>query len=83
MPEVKTDAPVTKAPWSIFKLIYKKGNLLHELYFKSASQDVAQAKSREYCEKKSLRFINVSEWLKDIDQMINFEPDENWKGKTG
>lgn len=66
--------------WTIYQLIYKKGNLLHHMFFKEVDLNVATEKAKTYCTKKSLRFINVSEWLKDIDQMINFEVDENWNG---
>ena len=68
--------------WSIFRLIYKKGNLLHELYFKEKDLENAQKKAQEYCTKRSLRFINASEWLKDIQQMIDFEVDDQWKGRV-
>ena len=80
MAEAKTET-APKVEWSIFKLIYKKGNILHELYFKGQDQNTAHSKAKEYCDKRSLRMINVSEWLKDIQQMIDFEVDENWKGR--
>ena len=78
MAEIKTEV---KNEWSIYKLVYKKGNILHELYFKSLDQNMAHTKAKEYCEKRALRMINVSEWLKDIQQMIDFEVDDNWKGR--
>jgi hypothetical protein len=77
---IMAEKTVDPKDWSIFQLIFKKGNMLHTMHFKCPDLNNAVAKGRKYCEKKSLRFINVCEWLKDIDQMISFEPDDNWLG---
>jgi hypothetical protein len=81
MAEIKTEV-VTPVKESIFKLIYKKGNILHDLCFRANDQNSAHALATTYCNKKALRLINVSEWLKDLQEMIDFEVDENWKGKS-
>jgi len=59
---------------TIFQLIFKKGNVLNSLYFTSSDLKTAVAKGKEYCEKRQLKFIFVSQWLFDIDEMINFDP---------
>lgn len=59
---------------TIFELIFKKGNVTNTLYFNSPDLKTAVAKGKEYCEKRQLKFIFVSQWLHDIDEMINFDP---------
>lgn len=58
---------------TIFELIFKKGNVTNTLYFTAADLKTAVAKGKEYCEKRQLKFIFVSQWLHDIDEMINFD----------
>lgn len=43
------------------------------MYFESSDLQTAIAKARKFCEKKGLKFIYVVQWLRDIDEMINFD----------
>lgn len=82
MAETKTNStPVAKPTWSIYKLVYKKGGMLQDFCFKYSDITAATEKAKEYCEKKKLRYVTCIEWLKDIQAMIEFETDENWRGK--
>jgi hypothetical protein len=74
-----TATPTSTNPGSIFELRYRKGGLIHTLYFPWPSKDGAIEKAKEYCEKRGLRFIYVSEWLTDIQKMIDFDPDGDFK----
>lgn len=68
-----------KSDFSIYELRYRKGGLMHTFFFKWTDKQGAIEKGKEYCEKKSLRFISVNEWLQDIQKMIDFEPDEEFR----
>lgn len=58
---------------SIYKLLYKKGNVLHEIYYVSKDKNTAMSEGRNYCDKRKLTFIYVMEWLQDIHD--NPDPD--------
>jgi len=83
-PPITTTVPQNE--WTIYELTYKKGGMLHRLLFKvqilpeNDSLQWARDKASEYCKKRTLRYVAVVEHLKDIDHLINFETDENWKG---
>lgn len=70
--------PVSKMD-SIYELRYRKGGLIHTVFFSWSDRTGAIEKAKEYCEKRELRFIYVSEWLQDIQKLIDFEPDEGYK----
>jgi hypothetical protein len=64
-----TPAPPVDA-LKIYELAYKKGYVLSKLYFKGAFDlRTAIQKGKDYCAAHSLHFINVYDWLKDIDDM--------------
>lgn len=55
----------------IFELIYKKGYVMSTLHFTGPTDlKTAIQKGKEYCAKRGLHFINVYDWLKDIDAML-------------
>lgn len=54
----------------IYELAYKKGYVLSKLYFKGEFDlRAAIQKGKDYCTAHGLHFINVYDWLKDIDDM--------------
>jgi len=65
--------PIAKSEWSIYELAYKKAYNVSHIYFRAPNFEWALAKSQEYCNKRKLRFIIVTEWLKDIDSLISFD----------
>lgn len=71
-----------KVDFGIYELSYKKAGMKHDVRFSMSPPSLENAikKAKLYCEKRNLRFIHCGEWLRDIDQMIAFEPDENWHG---
>jgi hypothetical protein len=58
----------------IFELLFKKGNVLGRMYFTAPNLKTAVEKGKQYCEVRQLKFIFVTQWLHDIDAMINFDP---------
>ena len=60
----------------IYQLVFKKGSLLNSMYFVCPDLQTAVAKGRKFCDKKGLKFIYVAQWLRDIDEMINFESND-------
>jgi hypothetical protein len=69
MPVTETKAPATRL--NIFELTYKKGYVMSKLYFGGTFElKTAIQRGKDYCTKRGLHFINVYEWLKDIDEMI-------------
>lgn len=78
-----TSTPVqsspAKADFGIFELRYRKGGLLHTVFFKWADKEGAIEKAKEYCDKRQLRFIYLNDWLQDIQKLIEFEPDEGFR----
>lgn len=63
----------------IFQLVYKKGGVVQSLHFAWPDKAGAIEKAKEYCTKKDLRFLYLIEWLHDIQQLIDFEPDEEFR----
>lgn len=59
---------------TIYHLIFKKGNVEGNLYFTAPDLKTAVEKGKMYCEKRQLKFIFVSQWLHDIDMMLEFDP---------
>jgi len=57
----------------IFELVYKKGNILSYIHFRSKDKEEAMEKGRKYCEKKQLRYVYVNPWLFNLDEMAEHE----------
>ena len=65
--------PKTTSPngLRIYELLYKKGYVMTRMQFGGLFDlKTAIEKGKKFCTQKGLRFINVYEWLKDIDQLM-------------
>lgn len=58
---------------SIFQLSYKKGGILQTAHFVAKNLQEAIERGNKYCAQRKLKFIHVSEWLIDPDEI----PDPN------
>ena len=73
------DVPVKLSTSDIYCLSYKKGAVMSNMYFKGNGRTRSEAIEigKKFCEKNGLKFLNIYDWLKDIDDLLNFKNSED------